>query len=180
MIYYGLSFNTSDLPGNVYVTYTLSALSELPGFLICVPMMEKFGRKPSIVSLLGVGGVSCIIAGFVHICKYSAQVNRDANDVTFLSLDQNNVGDGGKDVRSGSFRRRLQLLRRALSHRRPQYRHWFGFVQRPYRRSFGPPGARMGRFMAFFSISLLVHASNLFRRIILETGFRSSSMDVSP
>uniref|UniRef100_A0A914W1A9 Major facilitator superfamily (MFS) profile domain-containing protein n=1 Tax=Plectus sambesii TaxID=2011161 RepID=A0A914W1A9_9BILA len=67
MLYYGLSFNTSDLPGDVYLTYTLSAISELPGFIICVPMMEKFGRKPSIVSLLGVGGISCIVAGFVKL-----------------------------------------------------------------------------------------------------------------
>jgi MFS family permease len=69
MAYYGLSFNTSDLPGNVYLTYTLTALSEIPGFFICVPMMERLGRKPSIVSLLGVGGISCIVAGFVELRK---------------------------------------------------------------------------------------------------------------
>ncbi len=65
MSYYGLTFNTQDLPGDVYVSYLLSAASELPGYLISVPMMEKLGRRSSIIIMLGVGGLSCICSGLM-------------------------------------------------------------------------------------------------------------------
>uniref|UniRef100_A0A914XBX3 Major facilitator superfamily (MFS) profile domain-containing protein n=1 Tax=Plectus sambesii TaxID=2011161 RepID=A0A914XBX3_9BILA len=65
MGYYGLTFNTSDLPGDVFASYMLSAAAELPGYLICVPMMQKLGRRTTHVVLIGVGGVSCIISGLI-------------------------------------------------------------------------------------------------------------------
>ncbi len=76
MGFYGLSQNTSDLPGSPYLTYTLSCLVELPGYFICVPMMEYWGRKPTMVTLFAVGGVSCILAGIishgVYLCYNSS------------------------------------------------------------------------------------------------------------
>uniref|UniRef100_A0A914XA04 Major facilitator superfamily (MFS) profile domain-containing protein n=1 Tax=Plectus sambesii TaxID=2011161 RepID=A0A914XA04_9BILA len=65
MSYYGLTFNTQDLPGDVFLSYCLSAASELPGFLLCVPIMEKLGRRTALVIFLGTGGVSCIGAGLI-------------------------------------------------------------------------------------------------------------------
>jgi hypothetical protein len=60
MSYYGLTQNTADLPGSPFLTYTLIALVELPGFAICVPMFEYWGRRPTLVTLMGVGGVDTI------------------------------------------------------------------------------------------------------------------------
>ncbi len=48
------------------MTYTLSALAELPGYLICVPMMEYWGRRPTLISVFAVGGASCVTVGILN------------------------------------------------------------------------------------------------------------------
>lgn len=63
MTYYGLSLNTADLPGDDYVNFVLSGVVELPGLVACIPMMERIGRKPTMIILLAGSGVSCIISG---------------------------------------------------------------------------------------------------------------------
>jgi len=63
MTYYGLSLNTTDLPGDDYVNFILSGIFELPGYAMCIPMLEKIGRKPTIIILLALSGVGCIISG---------------------------------------------------------------------------------------------------------------------
>jgi OCT family organic cation transporter-like MFS transporter 4/5 len=65
MTYYGLSYNTSSLPGNVYVNFIVSGLVELPAYVICIPLMENVGRRYSLVGFLFIGGTSCIASGFI-------------------------------------------------------------------------------------------------------------------
>ncbi len=71
MTYYGLSLNASDLPGNEDVNYALLGIAELPGYLFIIPVMEKFGRIPSLVGTFGIGGVSCILSGTLPSSKQS-------------------------------------------------------------------------------------------------------------
>lgn len=64
LIYYGLSWNTSSLPGDPYINFVICGLVELPGFLLCIPLMECYGRRVSLFVFLFLSGVSCIISGF--------------------------------------------------------------------------------------------------------------------
>lgn len=49
MLYYGLSLNSSDLPGNVYVTFILAGLAEYPAYIFATPAMERLGRRWTLV-----------------------------------------------------------------------------------------------------------------------------------
>lgn len=69
LTYYGLSLNTSWLPGNDYVNFILSGSVEFISYALCIPMMEYFGRRPSLITFFGVGGISCIVSGLVETCK---------------------------------------------------------------------------------------------------------------
>lgn len=64
LIYYGLSWNTSSLPGNPYINFVICGLVELPGYLLCIPLMECYGRRISLFAFLFISGISCIISGF--------------------------------------------------------------------------------------------------------------------
>ena len=79
MTYYGLAQNTGGLPGAPFISYTASALAELPGalidnalmhvfvaYLLAVPLMERLGRRPTLVIFYLLGGVSCIAAGALN------------------------------------------------------------------------------------------------------------------
>ena len=65
MTYYGLSLNTGDLPGSVYVNFISSGLIEIPGYIITVPMLEYWGRKPSVILMWLLGGAGCILSGII-------------------------------------------------------------------------------------------------------------------
>jgi OCT family organic cation transporter-like MFS transporter 4/5 len=45
LVYYGLSLNMSDFGGNIYITFLLSGLVELPALLLCAIALRYIGRK---------------------------------------------------------------------------------------------------------------------------------------
>ncbi|XP_067929113.1 organic cation transporter protein-like [Watersipora subatra] len=59
MTYYGLSLNSGNMPGSLYVNLTLSAVAELLGYLICF-LCYITGRKIMHVVAMVVGGLGCI------------------------------------------------------------------------------------------------------------------------
>lgn len=59
MSYYGLSLNSGNLPGNVYMNMTFSASAELGGYFLCF-LCFKFGRKAMHVGGMTVGGLGCV------------------------------------------------------------------------------------------------------------------------
>lgn len=65
-VYYGLSLNTSNLPGgNDYLNLTLSGLVEFPGFVFCLLMMDRYGRRPSLCLSMIFCGAAMIAVVFV-------------------------------------------------------------------------------------------------------------------
>jgi OCT family organic cation transporter-like MFS transporter 4/5 len=44
-VYYGISFNTSELAGDPYVNFTLSAAVEVVAITCCHLTLDRFGRK---------------------------------------------------------------------------------------------------------------------------------------
>ena len=59
MTYYGLSLNSGNMPGSLYVNLALSALAELIGYSICF-FCHFTGRKIMHVVSMVVGGLGCI------------------------------------------------------------------------------------------------------------------------
>nr|XP_054752613.1 organic cation transporter protein-like [Lytechinus pictus] len=59
-VYYGLSLSTSSLGVNDFVAFTVSGAVEIPAYLLTIFTVEYFGRKPSIVALVMIGGVACL------------------------------------------------------------------------------------------------------------------------
>ncbi|XP_071818802.1 organic cation transporter protein-like isoform X2 [Apostichopus japonicus] len=58
-VYYGLSLGTSSLGGDVYLSFCLSGGAEVLSFLVCIPAMNKFGRKWSASFFLFLAGFAC-------------------------------------------------------------------------------------------------------------------------
>ena len=66
MVYNGLSLNTSNLGVNDYVAFTISGAVEIPAYLLTIFTVEYFGRKPSLVTLVLLGGVACLTTAAIR------------------------------------------------------------------------------------------------------------------
>lgn len=65
MSYYGLSLNSGNMPGSIYVNLTLSAVAELIGYFLCF-LCFLVGRKwPHVVSMC-IGGLACLSSVLVY------------------------------------------------------------------------------------------------------------------
>ena len=63
-VFSGLSLNVSNLGGDVYLNFFLTSIAEIIGFLLCMPLLDRVGRKPVyIVSLLS-GGIALVLTIF--------------------------------------------------------------------------------------------------------------------
>ncbi|XP_043206324.1 organic cation transporter protein-like [Amphibalanus amphitrite] len=64
MIYYGVTFNSADLSSSPYLAIFLAGLVEIPAVLISVPLINRIGRRPSMVvtHLLTGAAILCIMA----------------------------------------------------------------------------------------------------------------------
>ena len=65
MCYYGLSFASVDLLGDPYTNFILSVGIEIPGYVFCVFVMDRWGRRPILSFTQIVSGVACIGAGLL-------------------------------------------------------------------------------------------------------------------
>ncbi|XP_077977092.1 organic cation transporter protein-like [Glandiceps talaboti] len=73
LVYYGLSFNTSNLGGNDFVNCFLAGAVEVPAYLLGIVIMDnrRLGRRWSMFYTMVIGGIACITASFVPPCgKY--------------------------------------------------------------------------------------------------------------
>ena len=59
MAYYGLSLNSGNMPGSLYVNLTLSAIAELIGYLL-IFFCHFTGRRLMYVVSMVVGGLGCV------------------------------------------------------------------------------------------------------------------------
>ena len=61
LVYYGMSFNTGTMAGNVYLNTFLSGLVEVPAYIGSLPCMYKFGRRYSQIGTLLISGSACFL-----------------------------------------------------------------------------------------------------------------------
>lgn len=60
-VYLGLSYYGPSLGSNQFVSFFLSSLVELPSYLLCWLVMDRWGRRWPLCLLMIVGGCSCVI-----------------------------------------------------------------------------------------------------------------------
>lgn len=65
MVYYGLALNATNLGGDVYVNFVLIQLVDWPGIIICLFILDPWGRK--LTTSLGfiIAGLGSIASGLV-------------------------------------------------------------------------------------------------------------------
>ncbi|KAL7031083.1 hypothetical protein ACKWTF_006893 [Chironomus riparius] len=73
-VYYGLSLNSVNLSGNIYLNFILGCLIEIPGNTIAWIIMNKIGRKYSLVASFLLCGVTCTASAFVPEKIFGIQI----------------------------------------------------------------------------------------------------------
>ncbi|XP_034238416.1 organic cation transporter protein [Thrips palmi] len=59
--YYGLSWNTSNLGGNDYLNFLVSGVVEIPGYIMLLLLLNRWGRKGTLCLALIVAGVALLL-----------------------------------------------------------------------------------------------------------------------
>uniref|UniRef100_A0A8D8ZQ27 Organic cation transporter-like protein n=2 Tax=Cacopsylla melanoneura TaxID=428564 RepID=A0A8D8ZQ27_9HEMI len=67
LIYYGLSWNTSNLGGNMYINFVISGLVEIPAYTLNMLCLDKFGRKMFLCPYLILSGLCLTMTIFVPV-----------------------------------------------------------------------------------------------------------------
>ena len=65
LIYFGMNVNSVELAGNKYLNYILVNLVELPTVMFANQLMNRFGRKFTLITSMIVSGVACVSSELV-------------------------------------------------------------------------------------------------------------------
>uniref|UniRef100_A0AC35UG15 MFS domain-containing protein n=1 Tax=Rhabditophanes sp. KR3021 TaxID=114890 RepID=A0AC35UG15_9BILA len=65
LIYYALSFFSTNLSGNMYISYALSGLVEVPSYIVAPYLLDRLGRKGLIIILHIVAGLDLFVGVFI-------------------------------------------------------------------------------------------------------------------
>lgn len=71
LCFYGLAQYMGEIGGNIFVNVASSGLIELPGAFLCIYLMEKFGRRNTLLSANLVTAVACILITFLPQSEYT-------------------------------------------------------------------------------------------------------------
>ncbi|KAG0711091.1 Organic cation transporter protein [Chionoecetes opilio] len=64
-VYYGLSLNTSNLGGDPYLNFVISAAVEVPALAMATLLLDRVGRRIPLSAFLGLGGLFLVATVFV-------------------------------------------------------------------------------------------------------------------
>ncbi|XP_026815859.1 organic cation transporter protein [Rhopalosiphum maidis] len=65
LCFYGLAQYMGEIGGNIFINVASSGLIELPGAFLCIYLMEKFGRRNTLLSANLVTALACILITFL-------------------------------------------------------------------------------------------------------------------
>lgn len=66
LCFYGLSFASTSLSRNVFTNFQLSVAIEIPAYIFCLLVIDRWGRKPVLSLCQLVSGVACISCAFLQ------------------------------------------------------------------------------------------------------------------
>ncbi|XP_064595319.1 organic cation transporter protein-like [Liolophura sinensis] len=79
MVYYGLSLNSGNLAGDIYLNFFLVGLVEFPAYTLCLLLLDRIGRKSLYCASMLSGGIACVCTIFP-----SLYANQDLQWVTVI------------------------------------------------------------------------------------------------
>ncbi|GBP52827.1 Solute carrier family 22 member 1 [Eumeta japonica] len=65
LVYYGLSINSVSLNGNKYISFMLVVLVEVPAYIVVVVVLDKYGRKRTLITTFVMCGSAIILFAFL-------------------------------------------------------------------------------------------------------------------
>merc|ERR1740137_323364 len=65
MVYYGLSFNTKNIGGDIYVSNFISGFAEVVACVLIIPALSRYGRVKIYSGTFITGGIACIAVALV-------------------------------------------------------------------------------------------------------------------
>lgn len=71
LVYYGLSINSVSLSSNKYVSFMLVVLVEIPAYIVVVIVLDKYGRKKTLIATYVTCALTSLLFAFLPRCKYS-------------------------------------------------------------------------------------------------------------
>ncbi|XP_013183874.2 organic cation transporter protein [Amyelois transitella] len=74
LVYYGLSINSVSLAGNQYVNFMLVVLVEIPGNIVCLMVLDRFGRKKPLIITYVLSAFLCISLSLIPAGGWSLTV----------------------------------------------------------------------------------------------------------
>lgn len=66
-VYYGLSLNSVTLAGDKYINFILVCTAEIPGYIITIFVLNKFGRKHTLCASMLLCGAACLASEFIPV-----------------------------------------------------------------------------------------------------------------
>lgn len=67
MIYYGLSLNVGNLGSSLYLSVFLNGIAEVAAYALTAAMLDKFGRRAMLISLMLLSGLSCLLGSLTSV-----------------------------------------------------------------------------------------------------------------
>ena len=65
LVYYGISINTSNLVGSLYLNFIISVVVEIPSLLLAFALLDRLGRRPVYIGFIIFSGAACFSIAFV-------------------------------------------------------------------------------------------------------------------
>lgn len=67
LVYYGITLNSDSLGQDIYSNTKYTGLAEMPGYLICMILMNsKLGKKNTLIILMLLCGICCLVLDQLH------------------------------------------------------------------------------------------------------------------
>lgn len=79
LVYYGLSFNSSNLGGNIYINFLVAGAVEIPAYVFSILAFEHIGRKIPLIFCLLSSGLSLL--AIIAVPKGNWHVKYHWNDL---------------------------------------------------------------------------------------------------
>uniref|UniRef100_A0A0K2TL63 Major facilitator superfamily (MFS) profile domain-containing protein n=1 Tax=Lepeophtheirus salmonis TaxID=72036 RepID=A0A0K2TL63_LEPSM len=71
---YGLTFASTSLSGDIYMNFALTVFIEIPAYIVCMILIDCWGRRPILSLFQIMSGVCCIIAGLLYVYNSYLQI----------------------------------------------------------------------------------------------------------